>query len=100
MASGGSSHSNMVNILCYSSTDTQKVVISSVFAVKAYPPERMIEQPWAMDFRRYIGQSGNEGGISVTCDEVSSSDAEKDKAEALRKQGHDVVETRWSYAGS
>ena len=59
----------------------------------------MIEEPWAKDFRRYIGQSGNEGGISVTCTQVTSSDAQRNKAEELRKEGHEVVEAKWSYAG-
>jgi len=59
----------------------------------------MIEEPWAKEFRRYISQSGNAGGISVTCSQVSSSDAEKVKADELRTQGHEVVETKWSYAG-
>jgi hypothetical protein len=95
----GSTRSGTANMLCFSSPESRKVVISSVFAVRTYPPERMIEEPWAQDFRRYIGQSGNEGGISVTCSQVSSSDAEKSKAEELRKQGHEVVETKWSYAG-
>ena len=99
-ASGsGGTRSGTVNMLCFTSSDTRKVVVSSVFPVKAYPPERMIEEPWAKDFRRYIGQSGNAGGISVTCGQVTSSDAEKSKAEELRKQGHEVVETKWSYAG-
>jgi hypothetical protein len=40
-----------------------------------------------------------EGGINVTCSPVNSRDAEKSKAEELRKQGHTVVETNWSYAG-
>lgn len=86
-------------MLCFTSPDSRKIVVSSVFPVRTYPPERMIEEPWAKDFRRYIGQSGNEGGISVACVPVSSSDAEKTKAEELRKQGHEVVETKWSYAG-
>lgn len=89
----------MVNMMCFTSVDTQKVVVSSVFAVKTYPPERMLEEPWAQDFRRYIGQSGNEGGINVTCNQVTASDAQKSKAEELRKQGHEVVESPWSYAG-
>jgi hypothetical protein len=89
----------MVNMLCFTSPDSRKVVVSSVFPVKTYPPERMIEEPWAQDFRRYIGQSGNEGGINVTCSQVTSSDAAKGKAEELRKQGHEVAETKWSYAG-
>jgi hypothetical protein len=59
----------------------------------------MVEEPWAADFRRYLGQSGNEGGISVTCDQVASKGAEKDKADELRKQGHQVIETNWAYAG-
>jgi hypothetical protein len=86
-------------MLCFTSPDSRKVVLSSVFPVRTYPPERMIEEPWAKDFRRYVGQSGNEGGINVTCNQVSSSNAEKDKAEELRKQGHEVVEAKWSYAG-
>jgi hypothetical protein len=45
-----------------------------------------------------LGQSGNEGAISVTCDQVTSKDAEKEKADELRKQGHTVVETGWTYA--
>ena len=95
----GSKHSGTADMFCFSSTDTRKVVVSTVFPVRTYPPERMIEEPWAKDFRRYIGQSGNEGGISVTCSPVSSSDAQKIKADELRKQGHEVVETKWSYAG-
>ena len=95
----GSSRSGTANMLCFTSPDSRKVVVSSVFPVRTYPPERMIEEPWAKDFRRYVGQSGNEGGISVTCTAVSASDSEKIKADELRKQGHEVVETHWSYAG-
>ncbi|MBS0376993.1 MAG: hypothetical protein JSS29_00795 [Proteobacteria bacterium] len=99
-ASGGSAGRHaMVNMLCFTSPDSRKVVVSAVFAVRPYPPERMVEQPWAQDFRRYIGQSGNEGGISVTCLEAGASDAAKVKAAQLRSQGHEVVETQWSYAG-
>lgn len=98
-SAGASGRSSTVNMLCFTATDSRKIVVSSVFPVKTYPPERMIEEPWAKDFRRYIGQSGNEGGISVTCSPATSSDAEKNKAEELRKQGHEVVETKWSYAG-
>jgi hypothetical protein len=39
-----------------------------------------------------------DGAISVTCDQVTSTDAEKEKADELRKQGHTVVETGWTYA--
>jgi hypothetical protein len=97
------SHSNSragtANMLCFTSPDSRKVVVSRVFPVRMYPPERMIEEPWAKDFRRYIGQSGNEGGINVTCTAVSSSDAEKIKVDELRQRGHEVIETPWSYAG-
>jgi hypothetical protein len=95
----GSKRSGTADMLCLTSTDTRKIVVSSVFPVRTYPPERMIEEPWAKDFRRYIGQSGNEGGINVTCIQVGSSDAQKIKADELRRQGHEVVETKWSYAG-
>jgi hypothetical protein len=98
-SSGGSSAGGGTLILCYTSTDTQKVTLSSVFPIHTTDPTMMVEQPWAIDFRRFLGQSGNEGGISVTCDQVTSKSAAKDKADALRKQGHDVVETTWAYAG-
>ncbi len=96
---GAGRHAATVNMLCFTSPDSRKVVVSAVFPVRPYPPERMIEQPWAQDFRRYIGQSGNAGGISVTCLEASAGDAAKVKAAQLRSQGHEVVETQWSYAG-
>ena len=98
-SAAGSTRSGMVDMLCFTSPDTRKVVVSSVFPVKTYPPERMIEEPWAKDFRRYIGQSGNEGGINVTCTPADSSDAAQITADKLRKQGHEVVETKWAYAG-
>lgn len=99
---GGSSANTRpgtADMLCFTSPDTRKIVVSRVFSVRTYPPERMIEEPWAKDFRRYVGQSGNEGGINVTCTEVGSSDAQQAKAEQLRKQGHEVVEINWGYAG-
>jgi hypothetical protein len=98
-SSSGSSRSGTVDMFCFTSPDTRKVVVSSIFPVKTYPPERMIEEPWAKDFRRYIGQSGNEGGINVTCSHADSSDAAQIQADKLRKQGHEVVETKWAYAG-
>ena len=98
-SASGSTRSGTANMLCFTSPDSRKIVVSSVFPVRTYPPERMTEEPWAQDFRRYIGQSGNEGGINVTCNPVTSSDAAKKKADELRKLGHEVVETRWSYAG-
>ena len=94
-----SSRSGTANMLCFTSPNTRKIIVSSVFPVRTYPPERMLEEPWAKDFRRYIGQSGNEGGINVTCSQVSAGNAQKIKADELRKQGHEVVEAKWSYAG-
>ena len=93
-----SSSAGAINILCYSSPTTQVVRISAVFPIKTHDATTMVEEPWAADFRRYLGQSGNEGAISVTCDQVTSKDAEKEKADELRKQGHTVVETGWTYA--
>jgi hypothetical protein len=87
-----------INILCYSSPTAQVVRLSAVFPIKTHDPTTMVEEPWSADFRRYLGQSGNEGGISVTCDQVTSVNAEQEKADALRKQGHTVVETGWKYA--
>jgi hypothetical protein len=87
-----------IDMLCYSSPTAQVVRISAVFPIKTHDATTMVEEPWSADFRRYLGQSGNEGGISVTCDQVTSTDAEKEKADELRKQGHTVVETGWTYA--
>ena len=87
-----------INFLCYSSPTAQTVRLSAVFPIKTHDATTMVEEPWSADFRRYLGQSGNEGGISVTCDQVSSTDAEKTKADDLRKQGHTVIETGWTYA--
>jgi hypothetical protein len=55
-----------INMLCYSSPTTQIVRISAVFPIKTHDATTMVEEPWSADFRRYLGQSGNEGGISVT----------------------------------
>jgi hypothetical protein len=86
-------------MLCFTSPNLPVVRISAVFPLKTHDATTMVEEPWAIDFRRYIGQSGDEGGINVTCNQVGSKDAEKDKADELRKQGHQVVETGWTYAG-
>ena len=85
-------------MLCFTSPTVQVVRFSAVFPIKTVSPEIMLEEPWAKDFRTYVGQSGNEGDISVTCTQVTSKDAAKDKADQLRKQGHQVVETGWTYA--
>lgn len=95
---GSSAAAGPINFLCYSSPTAQVVRVSAVFPIKTHDPTTMVEEPWSADFRRYLGQSGNEGGISVTCDQVASKDAEKEKADELRKQGHTVIETGWTYA--
>ncbi len=89
-------------MFCFSSPTAQVVRLSGTFKVKPTTQVEALEEPWAKDFRRYLGQSGNEGGISVTCTPISSKDPQgalKDKAESLRKEGHKVIETGWTYAG-
>ena len=93
-----SSSAGPIEILCYSSPTEQVVHISAVFPIKTHDATTMVEEPWAADFRRYLAQSGNEGGISVTCDQVTSTDDETKKVDELRTQGHRVVETGWKYA--
>jgi len=98
--SGGINRKGPVNMLCYTSPDRPTVVMSAVFPITTVTPERMMEEPWAKDFRVYVGQvGGNEIGQSVTCDQVSSKDAAKEKADELRKEGHDVKQTNWTYLG-
>jgi len=89
-------------MICFSSPEAQVVRLSAVFQVKPSDQVEVMEEPWAKDFRRYIGQSGDAGGISVTCTPVSSKDPQgalKDKTDALTKAGHKVVATGWKYAG-
>jgi hypothetical protein len=99
-AGGGASASGQVLILCYTTPTAQVVRLSAVFPIKTVSPTIMLEEPWAKDFRVYVGQTnGREEGSSVTCDQVTSKDALKEKEDALQKQGHQVVETGWAYAG-
>src|SRR5215469_14396182 len=90
-------------VICFSSPNARVVSLSAAFPVKPATQVEALEEPWAKDFRRYIAQSnGRETGSSVTCTPVDSSNpqaAVKDKAESLRKEGHEVVETGWVYAG-
>ena len=85
-------------MLCFTSPTVEAVRLSAVFPIKTVSPTIMLEEPWAKDFRRYVAQSGNEGGVSVTCSQVESKGALKAKEEELRKQGHQVIETGWAYA--
>lgn len=106
-SSGPSSHASGASggnyVICFSSPNARVVSLSAAFPVKPATQVEALEEPWAKDFRRYIAQSnGREEGSSVTCTPVDSSNpqaAVKDKAESLRKEGHEVVETRWVYAG-
>jgi hypothetical protein len=87
-----------VNMLCYSDETQDVVRLSGVFLLKN--PQDFSE-PWRLDFRRYLGQSGNEGAVLVTCSPVSSSDPQgalKAHAGALRQKNKRVVETGWTYA--
>jgi hypothetical protein len=84
-------------MLCASDENQQIVRLSAVFVVKN--PQDFSE-PWRLDFRRYLGQSGNEGGVLVTCNPVvgDGQSALKQRVESLRQKNKQVVETRWSYA--
>lgn len=87
-----------VNMLCYSDETRDVVRLSGVFLVKN--PQDFSE-PWRLDFRRYLGQSGNEGAVLVTCSPVNSNDPQgalKAHADALRQKNKKVVETGWTYA--
>jgi len=97
-SSGGRSSAGTM-MLCYTEPTTQDVSISDVFTVKTTDPTIMLEEPWAKDFRTHIAQAGGqEMGRNVTCDQVTSKDAEKKKVDELRKQGHTVHETGYVYA--
>lgn len=87
-----------VNMVCYSDETQDVVRLSGVFLVKN-PHD--FSEPWRLDFRRYLGQSGNEGAVLATCSPVSSGDPQgalKTHAEALRQKNKKVVETGWTYA--
>jgi len=93
---------NGTYMICYTTSNAHGITVSSVFHVPPVDQVTMLEEPWAKDFRRYVGQSGDEGGISVTCVPVDPKNPEaalKDKIEAWRKQGIQVGQTKWKYAG-
>jgi hypothetical protein len=88
-----------VNIIC--STDPSQAVVrlSGVFPVKN---AQDVMAPWSIEFRRYLAQSGNEGGIEVTCGPAGSKDAKaalQDMVDTLRGQNKQVIQTGWTYAG-
>ena len=89
-------------MICYTESNAHGISVSAVFHVPPDDQVTMLEEPWAKDFRRYVGQSGSEGGISVACvpvDPKNPDAALKDKIEAWRKQGIPVGQTNWKYAG-
>ena len=89
-------------MICYTESNAHGVTVSSVFHVPPADQVTMLEEPWAKDFRRYIGQSGDEGGISVSCAPVDPKNPDaalKDKIAAWQKQGVPVKQVNWKYAG-
>jgi len=89
-------------MICYTESNAHGISVSAVFHVPPVDQVTMLEEPWAKDFRRYVGQSGSEGGISVGCvpvDPKNPDAALKDKIEAWKKQGIQMRQTNWKYAG-
>jgi hypothetical protein len=100
--SASSSSSSGTYMICYTTSSAHGITVSAVFHVPPVDQVTMLEEPWAKDFRRYIGQSGDEGGISVTCapvDPKNPDGALKEKMDAWGKQGLQVKQTNWKYAG-
>jgi len=88
-------------MVCTTDVTRPTVYVSSGFAVKS---PQALNEPWQAEFRRYISQSGSMmyASSGVECTAVSAADAKsagKSKAEALRKDGKQVIETGWTYAG-
>ena len=101
-SSASSSSNSGTYMICYTTSSAHGITVSAVFHVPPVDQVTMLEEPWAKDFRRYVGQSGSEGGISVTCVPVDPKNPEgalKDKIDAWRKQGIQVGQTNWKYAG-
>jgi len=89
-------------MFCYTTSNAHGITVSSIFHVPPADQVTMLEEPWAKDFRRYVGESGDRGAISVTCAQVDPKNADaavKGKIDAWRKQGIHVVQVSWKYAG-
>jgi hypothetical protein len=89
-------------MICYTESNAHGVTVSSVFHVPPADQVTMLEEPWARDFRTFVGQSGDEGGISVSCAPVDPKNPDaalKDKIAAWQKQGIQVKQVNWKYAG-
>lgn len=101
-ASATSGNRNGADMICYTRSNAHGITVSAVFHVPAADQVTMLEEPWAKDFRRYVGQSGSEGGLSVSCVRVDPHDPAgglKDQIAAWKKQGIPVGQTSWKYAG-
>ena len=101
-SAASSSANNGSYAFCYTTSPSHGITVSAVFRLPSVDQVTMLEEPWAKDFRRYVGESGDAGAISVACDQVdlSNSDAAvKAKIDAWRKQGIPVAQVSWKYAG-
>jgi hypothetical protein len=93
---------NGIYMICYTGSKAHGITVSSVFHVPPVDQVTTLEEPWAKDFRRYVGQSGDAGALSVTCTQVDPKNPDaalKDKIDVWRKQGVHVVQVSWKYAG-
>ena len=89
-------------MICYTSSEAHGITVSSVFYVPPVDQVTMLEEPWAKDSRRYVGQSGDAGALSVTCTQVEPKNPDaslKDKIDARHKQGITLKRVNWKYAG-
>ena len=89
-------------MICYTESNAHGVTVSAVFHIPSVDSVTMLEEPWAKDFRRYVGQNGDAGALEVTCTQVDPKNPDaafKDKIDAWRKQGINVVQVNWKYAG-
>ena len=101
-SSASSGASNGTYMFCYATSSAHGIKVTSVFHVPPVDQVTMLEEPWAKDFRTFIGQSGDEGGISVTCPQVDPKNPEaaiKNQIDAWQKQGTAVTQVSWKYAG-
>ena len=64
-SSASSNSRNGTYMICYTESNAHGVTVSGVFHVPPVDQVTMLEEPWAKDFRRYVGQSGDEGAISA-----------------------------------
>ena len=101
-SSAPSSSKSGTYMVCYANSSAHGIIVSSVFHLAPVDQVTMLEEPWAKDFRRSVGQSGDAGGISVTCTQVDPKNPEtarKEKMDAWRKRGIQVTQVNWKYAG-